>query len=211
MAEVWEPYHFALRAEVDRIRVQFGYCLLLDLHSIRSRVPRLFDDTLPDLNLGTSSGASASPDLIDCVWKVLQETRFSAVKDARFKEGLITRHYGQPARNVHALQIEIAQCSYMQEDPSWRFDGERAEPLQAVLVDVLTVMEAFHPSAGKAQWLKRRHRPTYCRLTYSARPANILYTSRKRLTLAAGSRSECCEESRTIMGVCFLGRWETRK
>lgn len=151
VAEVWEPYHAALRAEVDRIRAQFGYCLLLDLHSIRSRVPRLFDGTLPDLNLGTNSGTSASPELIQRVWKVLQETGFSAVKDARFRGGFITRHYGQPARNDHALQIEIAQCSYMEEHPLWHFDGERTEPLQAVLAELTAAMRAFRPLvAGKA-------------------------------------------------------------
>lgn len=81
----WRPYHAALSAEIARIRASHGYCLLLDLHSIRSHVPRLFEGRLPDLNLGTNSGASCADVLSDAAFAALQKTEFSAVRNGRFK------------------------------------------------------------------------------------------------------------------------------
>jgi N-formylglutamate deformylase len=40
---------------------------------------------------------------------------YSAVLNGRFKGGHITRQYGRPAQGVHAVQLEMTQCSYMQE------------------------------------------------------------------------------------------------
>ena len=39
----------------------------------------------------------------------------TAVLDGRFKGGYITRHYGNPAAGINAVQLELAQRSYMDE------------------------------------------------------------------------------------------------
>lgn len=144
--EVWTPYHAALAAEIARLRATHGYCLLLDVHSIRSHVPRLFDGRLPDLNLGTNSGASAAPALCDAAFAALRASGLGAVRDGRFKGGYITRHYGQPAQNVHALQIEIAQDCYMEERSPWTYLPERADRLKQALSALLAAMTAFVPA-----------------------------------------------------------------
>lgn len=114
----WRPYHAALAAELKRIQQAHGYALLLDAHSIRSRVPRLFDGHLPDLSLGSFDGASAAPGLIRSAREALRGwAGCSCVLDGRFKGGYITRHYGRPERGVHALQLEMSQRVYMQEKP----------------------------------------------------------------------------------------------
>ena len=59
----FEPYHAALAAEIARLRVPFARIILYDAHSIRSRIPRLFDGELPVFNLGTNAGASCDPAL----------------------------------------------------------------------------------------------------------------------------------------------------
>ncbi|MDK3016580.1 N-formylglutamate deformylase [Pseudodonghicola flavimaris] len=151
IATYWEPYHAALAAEIDRIRAAHGYCLLLDVHSIRSRVPRLFEGRLPDLNLGTNSGASCAPALGEAAFAALQDSGFSAVRDARFKGGFITRHYGNPAQNVHALQIEIAQDCYMIEEHPWTYLPERADRLKDALSALIAVMTAFKPELEPRQ------------------------------------------------------------
>src|SRR5882757_4493910 len=82
---VWQPYHSALAAELERIKAQHGYALLYDAHSIRSRVPRLFDGLLPDLNLGSNAGASAAPGLKDKVAEICRTAEgFTHVIDGRF-------------------------------------------------------------------------------------------------------------------------------
>ncbi|QDL90544.1 N-formylglutamate deformylase [Paroceanicella profunda] len=147
LAAVWRPYHAALDAEIARLRAAHGYCLLLDVHSIRSRVPRLFEGRLPDLNLGTASGASCAPALAQAAFAALQASGLTAVRDGRFKGGHITRHYGRPEQGVHALQIEIAQECYMREGPPWTLQPGPAARLRAALAGLVGVMSAFVPEA----------------------------------------------------------------
>lgn len=137
------PYHEALAAEIDRLRLIHPRILLYDAHSIRSHVERLFDGELPALNLGTNSGASAAAGLIARAQDVLGASDFSFVTDGRFKGGWITRHYGQPEQGVHALQMEIAQRAYMDEPSGLdlpRWSAGRASALQATLKTLLTAL-----------------------------------------------------------------------
>ncbi|CAN7306670.1 N-formylglutamate deformylase [Bosea sp. LjRoot90] len=130
----FRPYHAALAAEIEHAKAQHGFCLLWDCHSIKSVIPRLFPDTLPTLNLGTNSGASAAPSVEAAAAAAMAGGAFTQVVNGRFKGGWITRHYGQPAEHVHALQMEIALSAYLAEEaPPWRFDAARAASLQATL------------------------------------------------------------------------------
>lgn len=126
----WRPYHAALVGELQRQRARFPRVVLWDGHSIRGELPFLFEGRLPDLNLGTASGASCSPILQARLAEVLQSaTDYSHVVNGRFKGGYITRHYGQPDNGVHAVQLELAQSIYMDE-ASTDYRPERAERLQ---------------------------------------------------------------------------------
>jgi len=133
-AAYFDPCHAMLAAEIERVRARHGYAILLDGHSIRSVVPRFFAGRLPDLNLGTADGASCAPTVQAAAGVALAGAgAFTSVVNGRFKGGYVTRHYGQPARGVHALQLEIAQACYMDESPPYRWDAARAEALIAVL------------------------------------------------------------------------------
>lgn len=140
----WQPYHAHLSGLLEAARERHGYAILLDGHSIRSEVPGLFDGELPHLNLGTNDGASASPSLSRRVFEYLENSRFSAVRDQRFKGGYITRHYGQPEKGVHALQLEIAQRAYMPESPP-QWDKARAEPLLGVVEGLVRLLMGWQP------------------------------------------------------------------
>ena len=146
-AQYWQPYHDALRTLLDDTRRRHGYALLLDGHSIRSTVPRLFDGRLPDINVGTYDGRSCAPAISDALRAHLSTTpRFSQVFDGRFKGGHITRHYGQPAERVHALQIELAQSSYMDEAGSV-YDAARATPLRDLLRSLVESLLRLSPGS----------------------------------------------------------------
>ena len=147
-AHYWQPYHEALRAQIARSRARRGYALLLDAHSIRSEVPRLFAGRLPDLNVGTFDARSCDPRVIATTRATLAaQSRFTWVIDGRFKGGYITRHYGQPAQDVHALQIELAQSSYMDEGdaalPVVDYDAQRAAALRTLLRPLLSTLLAL--------------------------------------------------------------------
>ena len=131
--EYWQPYHDTLRASLNATRERHGYAVLLDAHSIRSVIPRLFADRLPDVNVGTYAGRSCSGLVNEALRAQLNAApRWSHVLDGRFKGGHITRHYGQPESGVHAVQIELAQCSYMDESDGV-YEESRAAPLRGLL------------------------------------------------------------------------------
>ncbi|KQZ17532.1 N-formylglutamate deformylase [Caulobacter sp. Root1472] len=150
----FDPYHASLQAELDRLVARHGKVVLYDAHSIRSRAPRLFDGELPQFNIGTNSGAACDPGLTRAVEAACDATGLSRVTNGRFKGGWITRHYGQPERGVHAVQMELACHGYIDEPAeltpdTWPtpFQVARAAPLRTALADVLKACLAFANSA----------------------------------------------------------------
>ena len=143
----WRPYHDALERTLDEMVGRFGHAVLLDAHSIRSRVPRLFDGRLPDLNLGTHDGRSADASLGEDAWQSLDDDELTRVRDGRFKGGHITRHYGRPEHHRHALQLEVAQRAYMDEDRA-RWDDDRAASFRPVQAAFLGALLEWTPDHG---------------------------------------------------------------
>jgi len=148
--EYFEPYHQAVTTELTRLRQKNGTVVLYDCHSIRSRIPRLFEGALPNFNIGTNSGKSCAPHLTAQIDALCAETDFGRVTNGRFKGGYTTRHHGQPAKGVHAVQMELACRGYMTEPDhvnpgNWPtpYDAVKAEPLRVVLERILTACIEF--------------------------------------------------------------------
>jgi N-formylglutamate deformylase len=137
----WRPYHERLAQTLEALRRRHGYALLFDAHSIRSEVPRFFAGRLPDINLGTGGGASASPLLAARLLETAQAAHdYTSILDGRFTGGYITRHYGRPGEGVHAVQLELAQRTYMEERPPFAFREERAAGIRPVLRRIVEAM-----------------------------------------------------------------------
>jgi formiminoglutamase len=151
------PYHAALETELGRLRAQFPNVVLFDAHSIRSRIPRLFDGELPQFNIGTNSGRSCAPELTNAVEAACATSDYSRVVNGRFKGGWTTRHYGEPAKGIHAIQLELACRGYIDEPevPSpanWPtpYSEARAAKLRGVLKSVLAACEAIVRTKNRA-------------------------------------------------------------
>lgn len=140
----WQPYHDALNAELERLRALHGSVVLWEAHSIASVMPRFFDGKLPDLNLGTAEGRACAPALQAAVEATMNaQSQFTHVSNGRFKGGHITRHYGRPERGIHALQLEMCQCTYMDEEAPFGYRPDRAAQVQPLLQRMLhAVMDA---------------------------------------------------------------------
>ncbi|MFT7596342.1 MAG: N-formylglutamate deformylase [Paracoccaceae bacterium] len=137
-----QPYHTALSTELSRVHAQHGCAILYDCHSIRSSIPYLFDGILPDLNIGTNSSTSCA----HLVEKAVRETclaapSYTTILNGRFKGGWTTRHYGQPSANIHAIQMELAQSTYMVETPPWQYDTAKADRLRQHLSNILKALD----------------------------------------------------------------------
>lgn len=137
----WRPYHQALGEELARIHAAHGRAVLWEGHSIRGELPFLFEGRLPDLNLGTAGGASATPELQRRLEAVLgAQSRYDWVHNGRFRGGYITRHYADPARGIQAVQLEISQRIYMDEDSfAWvpALAAQAQQVIRALLVEAL--------------------------------------------------------------------------
>jgi N-formylglutamate amidohydrolase len=133
----WQPYHDKIGQTLTELRQAHGRALLWDAHSIASRVPALFDGELPVLNVGTFGGRSCAEEIATAVMRAANSSPYEAVRDARFKGGYITRHYGDPATGVHAMQLELAQRAYMNEQTR-EYDEVKASPLADTLRAMLT-------------------------------------------------------------------------
>ena len=147
------PYHEALQAELDRVQRLHGVAILYDCHSIRSRIPFLFDGTLPDFNIGTNLGTTCAPMLQDAVSRTCENAPgYSTILNGRFKGGWTTRHYGRPGAGCHAIQMELAQSTYLTDEaPPWAYDIGKADRLRSRLKTVLTTLADMAPTLGADQ------------------------------------------------------------
>lgn len=142
-AEFHAPYHAALSGQLARVKAQHGFAVLYDCHSIRSHVPFLFEGELPVLNIGTNLGASCAPVVEQAVEQACAASAFSHVLNGRFKGGWTTRHYGRPAENIHAVQMEIAQSAYLAaEKPPFAYSTDKAAKLRDTLAAVFAGIES---------------------------------------------------------------------
>ena len=145
--DFWQPYHDRITELLAQLKSTFGYALLWDAHSIVSEVPLLCPGRLPQLNLGTDDGRSCESAIAASVMRVADESDYSSVLNGRFRGGFITRHYGRPDVGVHAVQLELAQATYMDEN-TLEYDAERAERLGGTLRAMLsTFLEKAGPQA----------------------------------------------------------------
>lgn len=146
------PYHAALQGELDRVKALHGVAILYDCHSIRSKIPFLFDGVLPDFNIGTNLGTTCAPEIERTVQEICAAAEgYTSIVNGRFKGGWTTRHYGQPATGTHAIQMELAQSTYLAaESAPWGYDGGRSDALRSHLREILIALERLAQSGALA-------------------------------------------------------------
>lgn len=130
----WKPYYQKIREELERISKAHGYAVLLDAHSIKSRVPRFFTGQLPDLNWGTGDGKTCALSLSKALLDdVIESHNYSTVLNGRFKGGNIVRSFGKPEQSIHAIQLEMSQATYMKNERMHEQDPEKMTAMKEQL------------------------------------------------------------------------------
>lgn len=147
IAAYWRPFHDALARWVNDVRARFGYCLIIDCHSMpASAQARRGTSYVADFVLGDLHGASCSPRVTRTVEEALISRGFRVRRNDPYAGGFITRHYGKPAEDVHVLQIEIARSLYMDEESYERLRSfghirrRMGEVIQTITVQAHTLL-----------------------------------------------------------------------
>lgn len=147
----YAPYHAALAGLLEETVAEFGYCVLIDAHSMPSggtgRGPREADVVLGDLH-----GAACNPAVTEAAEHYLRQRGFRVARNAPYAGGYVTRHYGRPRAGVHVLQVELARALYMDEQRLSRHKGfaALARDCRALLAAVRAVPAATLTPAGAA-------------------------------------------------------------
>ena len=138
VAEIWHPFHAALRRLMTETHASFGEAILIDCHSMpheaieahaRPGQPR------PDVVLGDRYGAAAAPWIIDRVEAAFCSAGFRTSRNSPFAGAYIAQTYGRPSSGHHVVQVEIDRALYMDEArvlPRPDFDEFRARLLPVV-------------------------------------------------------------------------------
>jgi N-formylglutamate amidohydrolase len=112
---VYKPYHLALNELVTKTRIAFGQALLVDCHSMPSTVRGGHSRLRPDIVLGDRYGGSCTGEITDAASQILSRLGYSVSRNKPYAGGFITEHYGKPGDGIHAMQIEVNRCLYMDE------------------------------------------------------------------------------------------------
>ncbi|HEY2052170.1 MAG TPA: N-formylglutamate amidohydrolase [Caulobacteraceae bacterium] len=127
---VHRPYHEALAGLLAQTRQVHGLAVLIDWHSMPSLAAGQAGGGC-DIVLGDRFGAAASPAVARRVEQELKALGYSVARNTPYAGGYTTETYGRPARQVHALQIEVNRALYLDEGTLEPTDGY--EPLKADL------------------------------------------------------------------------------
>lgn len=122
----YKPYHAALKTLLDRTRSKFGVYLLIDCHSMPSvggPMDRDHGAGRVDMVLGDANGTACSQRVTNLVSGILSDMGYRVVLNTPYAGGFTTRHYGKPAEDGHALQIEVNRALYMDEQSITRSTG----------------------------------------------------------------------------------------
>jgi formiminoglutamase len=135
---------------LTRVQRLHGCAILFDCHSIRANIPFLFDGTLPDFNIGTYMGVSCATEIATAATEICNSAAgYTSTVNGCFKGGWTTRHYGQPATGIHAIQLELAQSTYLQDEAApWTYDHAKAGRLRPHLTKILTALAEIAPDLG---------------------------------------------------------------
>lgn len=134
LATCWRPYHEELSRLIDHIKTEFGYCLVIDTHSM----PSFHGD---DFIVGDAFSTSCHTAYIHALEEFIRNEGYQARRNVPFSGGYITRHYGKPKENVHVIQLEINRKLYMNQhtlDKTASFDN-----LRVTLTRIIKQMARF--------------------------------------------------------------------
>ncbi|MBK5934646.1 N-formylglutamate amidohydrolase [Rhodovulum imhoffii] len=150
----WYPYHAQLSALLDEAHARFGRAILIDVHSMPSEAVQgcsHASSRRPEVVLGDRFGTSANPEIVDRIAGVFSRAGLQVARNTPFAGAYIVERYGHPARNRHAVQVEIDRALYMNESrirPNGNFPAFR-RLMTAALAEIVEIGRGDMPLAAE--------------------------------------------------------------
>lgn len=144
----YRPYHRRLQALLDDTRTLFGCSILVDCHSMPSMGGPMDRDvgmSRVDVVLGDCFGAACDPEIAEVVDESFRRRGYRVVRNTPYAGGFTTRHYGQPRKGSHALQIELNRALYMDEAVHAKNSGfgPLSADLEGVVADLAVLARGY--------------------------------------------------------------------
>jgi N-formylglutamate deformylase len=115
----YDPYHQQLAQLIDRTHQQFGQCLHLNCHSMKSTGNAMNDDNgkpRPDIVISDHDGVTSSSNVTQHAAGIFRSLGYQVGINNPYKGAELIRKYANPAKGRYSLQIELNRALYMHED-----------------------------------------------------------------------------------------------
>lgn len=113
---VYDVYHKRLQQLIKKCHKKFGYCVVLDCHSMPSKICNIVPDfDCMDFCIGNLFSQSCPPEFSARLYKNLSEKGYKVSENIPYSGAFITFNYCQPRLKNYTLQLEINRQSYSDE------------------------------------------------------------------------------------------------
>lgn len=113
---VYEPYHKRLKQLIDKCVRKFGFCLVVDCHSMPSMICNVMNESKPlDFCVCNLFGESCPDEISAKLYQAVQSDGFRVEYNRPYAGAYITFNYCQPRKKIYTIQLEINRAIYMDE------------------------------------------------------------------------------------------------
>ena len=114
---VYDPYHKRLKQLIDKCQKKFGFCLLLDCHSMPSKICNIMNEIKPvEFCISNLFDESCPAPISEFMGKALSDKGYRVEYNRPYAGAYITFNYCQPRKNIYTLQLEMNRSLYMEEN-----------------------------------------------------------------------------------------------
>lgn len=147
LKNVYDVYHNRLLQLVNKCIKKFGFCLVLDCHSMPSKICTIVDSRKGiDICLGNLFNQSCPSEMGDLLATQFWNNNYSVEFNCPYSGAFITFNYCQPRKKMYTLQLEINRGLYADEESL-----QKSEDFYEIADDISNAVIAF------AENLQRMH------------------------------------------------------
>lgn len=113
---VYDPYHKRLQQLVAKCVKKFGYCFLIDCHSMPSMICNIMNESKQlDFCICNLFDESCPTEVSKKMHDLLENQKFRVEFNKPYAGAYITFNYCQPRKQIYTLQLEVNRNTYMNE------------------------------------------------------------------------------------------------